>query len=76
MENLFSKDDIYIYRGIIHFYQGNYHQAIADFKDSARTKRLFKFWDNDCQSPESSSDDDEFSHSNDSDMPLRKSSDS
>lgn len=28
MENLFSKDDIFLYRGIIHFYCGRYNEAI------------------------------------------------
>lgn len=32
MENLFSKDDIFLYRGIIHFYCGRYNEAIQDFK--------------------------------------------
>ena len=34
MENLFSKDDFYIYRGIAFFYQCNYKDAINDFRKS------------------------------------------
>ena len=34
MENLFSKDDIYLYRGVIRFYQGDYKKAIQDFQFS------------------------------------------
>ena len=34
MENLFSQDDIHIYRGIVCFYQGDYLGAIMDFKAS------------------------------------------
>lgn len=34
MENLFSQDDLHIYRGIVEFYQGDFMGAIADFKAS------------------------------------------
>jgi len=46
MENLFSKDDIYLYRGVIHFYQGNYKKAIQDFQYSNQVKKLHKLLDN------------------------------
>jgi hypothetical protein len=45
MENLFSKDDIFLYRGVIQFYQGEYLKAIDDFKNSSKTKKLFKIWE-------------------------------
>jgi len=32
MENLFSKDDLYLYRGVLNFYKADYLAAIKDFK--------------------------------------------
>ena len=42
MENLFSKDDIFIYIGVLKFYQGDYMGAIRDFKASVKFKRMYK----------------------------------
>jgi len=42
MENLFSKDDLYLYRGVLKFYAGLYSEAAHDFKLAASTKRLNK----------------------------------
>ena len=60
MENLFSKDDIFLYRGIIHFYRGMYKEAIQDFKSSNQVKRLHKLLDNQqAQNTDSESSDSE-----------------
>jgi len=31
-ENIFGQEDFYLYRGVMHFYIGEYHKAIADFE--------------------------------------------
>ena len=46
MENLFSKDDLYLYKGVLNFYYDKPMEAIKDFKRSQRTKNMFKILDN------------------------------
>lgn len=46
MENLFGKDDLYLYRAISHFYAQNYQEAIMDFKMCMKVKKLYKVLDN------------------------------
>jgi len=46
MENLFSKDDLFLYRGVVNFYLDKQPEAIRDFKKSQRTKNMFKILDN------------------------------
>jgi len=38
MENLFSKDDIFLYRAVINFYNENYQDAILDLKLNYKVK--------------------------------------
>lgn len=49
MENLFSKDDLYLYRGVLNFYKGDYAAAIKDYQQSYRVKKLYKILDNEVQ---------------------------
>ena len=49
MENLFSLDDIYLYRAVLKFYAGDYKGAIQDFKLSFKTKQQYKILDNENQ---------------------------
>jgi len=42
MENLFSRDDLYLYRGVVKFYAGKYSEAAKDFKLAGKVKRLNK----------------------------------
>jgi hypothetical protein len=30
-ENIFNKEDFYLYRGVLHIYQGEHKKALADF---------------------------------------------
>jgi hypothetical protein len=46
MENLFSNDDLCIYRGVVCFYQGQFDLAISDFKLSQDVKMHYKILDN------------------------------
>ena len=46
MENLFSNDDIYLYRGIVRFYSGNFQGSIDDYNSSKKTKKVNKMLDN------------------------------
>ena len=38
MENLFSKDDIFLYRAVINFYNESYSEAILDLKLNYKVK--------------------------------------
>lgn len=49
MENLFGKDDLYLYRAISHFYAQNYQDAITDFKMCMKVKKLYKVLDNEAK---------------------------
>lgn len=49
MENLFSLDDIYLYRAVLKFYSEDYRGAIHDFKKSFKTKQQYKILDNENQ---------------------------
>ena len=46
MENLFSLDDILLYRAILKFYAEDYRSAIRDFKQSFKIKQQYKVLDN------------------------------
>lgn len=46
MENLFSRDDLYLYRGILNFYKKEFGAAIRDFKKSYKVKKMYKILDN------------------------------
>ena len=46
MENLFSAEDLLLFRGVIRFYQGKLLQAISDFRSSAAAKAASKRLDN------------------------------
>jgi len=46
MENLFSKDDLHLYRGVLNFYKQDYNAAIRDYKLSHKVKRMYKILDN------------------------------
>ena len=46
MENLFSKDDLYLYRGVLNFYRADFAAAIKDFKSSYKVKKMYKILDN------------------------------
>lgn len=35
-ENIFNKEDYLLYRGIMHFYSGEYHKALQDLESSSR----------------------------------------
>jgi len=37
-ENIFSEEDFYLYRGIMHFYSGQYEKAQKDFEKSLKKK--------------------------------------
>ena len=49
MENLFSKDDLCLYRGVLNFYKGDYSAAIKDFQQSYSVKKMYKILDNEVQ---------------------------
>ena len=49
MENLFSLDDIYLYRAVLKFYAEDFEGAIKDFKKSFKTKQKYKILDNENQ---------------------------
>ena len=38
-ENIFGPEDFLLYRGIMHFYLGDYQKAIVDFEASIKTKQ-------------------------------------
>ena len=38
-ENIFGQEDFYLYRGVMHFYLGEYEMAITDFESSLRSKQ-------------------------------------
>ena len=40
MENMFSLDDLFLYRGVLRFYAGKYQEAINDFQQSFKVKNL------------------------------------
>ena len=44
-ENIFNKEDYYLYRGVMHIYDGEYEKAISDLATSSRemhaNKELF-----------------------------------
>lgn len=46
MENLFSKDDMYLYRAVLRFYLGKFRESISDFAESKRVKKVNKLIDN------------------------------
>lgn len=46
MENLFSLDDLYLYRSVVMFYAGRYSESISDLIESKRAKKMNKFIDN------------------------------
>ena len=46
-ENIFGQEDFYLYRGVMHFYIGEYHKAIADFEQSIVAKQEQKEDSND-----------------------------
>jgi len=50
MENLFSKDDIFLYRAVINFYNENYFDAILDLKLNYKVKQTYKILDNENES--------------------------
>ena len=35
-ENIFNKEDYLLYRGVMHFYSGEYHKALSDLEASSR----------------------------------------
>ncbi len=37
-ENIFGYEDFYLYRGVMHFYVGEYQKAINDFEESIKAK--------------------------------------
>lgn len=37
-ENVFSLEDFYLYRGVTHFYSGDYDKAISDFQTVTSSK--------------------------------------
>lgn len=41
-ENIFGREDFYLYRGIMHFYIGEYEQSIKDYEDSIKAKNELK----------------------------------
>lgn len=41
-ENIFGPEDFLLYRGVMHFYLGDYPKAIADFEASIKTKQDLK----------------------------------
>ncbi|CDW75599.1 tpr domain containing protein [Stylonychia lemnae] len=41
-ENIFGQEDFYLYRGVMHFYTGDYQKAINDFEQSIRSKKELK----------------------------------
>ena len=46
MENLFSRDDLYLYRGVANFYKADYQAAVLDYKQSYKVKKMYKILDN------------------------------
>lgn len=34
-ENIFNKEDYYLYRAVMHFYAGDYDKSLADFEQSS-----------------------------------------
>jgi hypothetical protein len=34
-ENIFNKEDYYLYRAVMHFYSGDYEKSISDFEQSS-----------------------------------------
>ena len=49
MENLFSKDDLFLYRSVMNFYAGRYREAISDMRQSYDIKKNYKVIDNDIE---------------------------
>ena len=41
-ENIFEREDFFLYRGVMQFYCKNYKQAISDFEESANVKKECK----------------------------------
>jgi hypothetical protein len=35
-ENIFNKEDYYLYRGVLHLYAGNYEKSIQDLDQSSQ----------------------------------------
>lgn len=46
MENLFSVDDLYLYRSVVMFYSGHYTESIYDLIESKKAKTINKLIDN------------------------------
>lgn len=46
MENLFSVDDLYLYRSVVLFYAARYQECISDLLESKRAKKMNKMIDN------------------------------
>lgn len=36
---MFGLEDFYLYRGVMHFYIGEYSKAVSDFEDSVKAKQ-------------------------------------
>ena len=41
-ENIFGQEDFYLYRGVMHFYAGEYKKASQDYSDSIKAKQTQK----------------------------------
>jgi len=46
MENLFSLEDMYLYRAVILFYSQKFMEAVVDFKMSNKIKKINRLLDN------------------------------
>lgn len=62
MENLFSLDDMYLYRAVILFYSQKFEESIVDFKMCNKIKKINRLLDNN-QPTETSDDEFEDSYS-------------
>ena len=67
MENLFSLDDIYLYRAVLLFYAEEYEAAIQDFKTCLKVKKQYKILDNDDQGSGEDGDENEDGAADDDD---------
>ena len=41
-ENIFNKEDYYLYRAVMHFYSGEYEKSILDFEASSNIMHASK----------------------------------
>jgi len=68
MENLFSSDDILLYKAVLLFYKGDYREAIHEFRQSWKMKKRFKNLENDeTKRREDEDTDDEIGNSDEED---------